>query len=142
MAPKVSQKRKAPVPDSNPSSSRSNKRVKFSKARHILAEPPDKALSKNGDLDVAAFVKAREFEIRALGKSMDKSKAVLKTRAFQQVPRELRRRTASHNVKKVPKRRRARAAKEVSRPFKAYNGHNAERPKMLTVGWHAQDEGG
>ena len=140
MAPKTSQKRKAPVPDSNPS--RSNKRVKFSKARHILAEPPDKALNKNGDLDVAAFVKAREFEIRALGKSMDKSKAVLKTRAFQQVPRELRRRTASHNVKKVPKRLRARAAKEVSRAIKAYIEHNAEKPKMLTVGWHAQDEGG
>ena len=114
MAPHIAQKRKAPTPGPNPSTSRSAKRVKFLDARKILSEPPDKALSKNGDLDVAAFVKAREFEIRAIGKSMEQSKSALSTRAFQQVPREMRRRTASHNVKKVPRRLRARAAKEVS----------------------------
>ena len=44
---------------------------------------------------------------------MSDSKKALNTRAFQQVPRDLRRRTASHNVKRVPKRLRARAAREV-----------------------------
>ena len=48
-----------------------------------------------------------------MGASMSDSKNVLSTRAFQQVPKDLRRRTASHNVKRVPKRLRARAAKEV-----------------------------
>ena len=90
------------------------KRAKASNARTILIQTSDKALSKHGDLDVSAFVKAREYEIKALEASMGNSKQALSTRAFQQVPRSLRRRTASHNVKKVPKRLRVRAAKEVS----------------------------
>lgn len=89
------------------------KRVKTQNVRTILAQSSDKALNSNGDLDVAAFVKAREYEINALESAMKSSKHGLTTRAFQQVPRDLRRRTASHNVKKVPKRLRARAAKEV-----------------------------
>lgn len=109
------QKRKQPPQAANPSlkTQRSAKRVKTSKARTILTQYSDKALNKNGDLDVSAFVKAREFEIRAMGASMGASKSSLSTRAFQQVPKDLRRRTASHNVRRVPKRQRARAAKEV-----------------------------
>ena len=45
---------------------------------------------------------------------MTSSKKSLTARAFQQVPRAMRRRTASHDVKRVPKRLRERAAKEVS----------------------------
>ena len=93
---------------------RTIKRVKVSKARTILSQSTDKALSQNGEVDVPAYVKAREFEIQALENNITGSKKALSTRAFQQVPRELRRRTASHNVKKVPKRLRKRAAKEVS----------------------------
>lgn len=100
------------------SSKRAAKRVKTSSARTILAQASDKALSKNGDLDVSAFVKAREFEIKAMAASMGASKNSLSTRAFQQLPKDLRRRTASHNVKKVPKRLRSRAAKEVRRTLK------------------------
>ena len=48
-----------------------------------------------------------------MGANMSDSKKALSSRAFQQVPKDLRRRTASHNVKRVPKRLRARAAKEV-----------------------------
>ena len=87
--------------------------MKISSARTILAQTSDKALNQNGDLDVSAFVKAREFEIKAMEVSMGASKRSLTTRAFQQLPKELRRRTASHNVKQVPKRLRPRAAKEV-----------------------------
>lgn len=83
-------------------------------ARTILTQASDKALNQNGELDVSAFVKAREFEIKAMEASMGESKNALSSRAFQQVPNELRRRTASHNVKKVPKRLRNRAAREVS----------------------------
>lgn len=119
MAPPGSLKRKE-RPQSSippPSSKRAAKRVKTSSARTILAQAPDKALSKSGDLDVSAFVKAREFEIKAMAASMGASKSSLSTRAFQQVPKDLRRRTASHNVKKVPKRLRVRAAKEVRRAY-------------------------
>lgn len=96
-------------------SHRNAKRVKTNSARAILAQSSEKALNENGVLDVASFVKAREYEIQALEASMGSSKTALTTRAFQQVPRALRRRTASHNVKKVPKRLRPRAAKEVRR---------------------------
>ena len=109
-------KRKIPgsTSQNQQSTHRDAKRVKTASARTILAQSSDKALNQNGDLDVSAFVKAREFEIKALESSMSNSKRALTTRAFQQVPRDLRRRTASHNVKKVPKRLRARATKEVS----------------------------
>ena len=114
MAPDSLQKRKQPFDSSAASNTqRAPKRVKTSSARTILSQTSDKALNKNGDLDVSAFVKTREFEIKAMETSMGKSKASLAARAFQQVPKDLRRRTASHNVKRVPKRLRARAAKEV-----------------------------
>lgn len=111
--PSAPQKRKVGSETALSNTHRSAKRAKTANARTILTQQSDKALNKNGDLDVSAFVKAREFEIKAMGASMGASKSSLATRAFQQVPRGLRRRTASHNVKRVPKRLRARAAKEV-----------------------------
>jgi ribonuclease P/MRP protein subunit POP1 len=107
-------KRKAPAPSSSGlSTSRGVKRVKLSDARQIRSEPPHKSLNEHNELDVASFVKAHENEIANLEASIGVSKKALSTRAFQSVPRELRRRTASHNVKKVPKRLRNRAAKEM-----------------------------
>ncbi|KAL8794830.1 MAG: hypothetical protein Q9195_002658 [Heterodermia aff. obscurata] len=108
-------KRKQPAESKNQSSDSKHaaKRVKTSRARSILTQASEKALNKNGDLDVSTFIKAREYEIKALESSMGSSKKSSSTRAFQQVPKDLRRRTASHNVKKVPKRLRARAAKEM-----------------------------
>ena len=41
------------------------------------------------------------------------SRAVLAQRAFQDVPRSLRRRSASHNVKRVPRRIREKATREM-----------------------------
>ena len=92
---------------------RERKRAKTQDARTIAVQTSDKAL-KDGQLDVDKFVKAREYEIRALEAGLSKSKKALTTRAFQSVPKDLRRRTASHNVKRVPKRLRNRAEKEVS----------------------------
>jgi ribonuclease P/MRP protein subunit POP1 len=57
--------------------------------------------------------KSREYEIRALEQGLARSKKALTKRAFQQVPKELRRRTASHNVKRIPKRLRERGKREV-----------------------------
>ncbi|KAI4115056.1 MAG: hypothetical protein LQ345_004272 [Seirophora villosa] len=112
-----SRKRKQPPNSSNFSHGPPNaKRARLNRmkdARTILTQASDKALNQNGELDVAAFVKAREFEIKAMEASMGESKNALSSRAFQQVPNDMRRRTASHNVKKVPKRLRSRAAKEM-----------------------------
>ncbi|KAG5929798.1 hypothetical protein E4U42_004522 [Claviceps africana] len=88
------------------------KMAKVYAARHIPAQPADAAL-KDGQLDLQAFLKAHEFEINALQQSMATSKAVSSSRAFQQVPRGLRRRTASHNPKRVPRRLRAKARREM-----------------------------
>ena len=108
-------KRKPSAPSTpHLSASASRKRVKTQDARTIAVQSSEAALSKTGELDVAAFVSAREFEIRALEAGITNSKGALATRAFQKVPRGLRRRTASHNVKRVPSRLRARAKREVS----------------------------
>lgn len=111
-------KRKDP-PQSSPSSQRAPDKGRGSKcvkiindARSILTQASDSAL-KNGDLDVQSFLKSREFEIKALQDGIKKSKGGRTTRAFQQVPRDMRRRTASHNVKRVPKRLQRRAAREM-----------------------------
>ncbi|KAH8908228.1 POPLD-domain-containing protein [Coniochaeta sp. PMI_546] len=100
-------------PSAQQNTTRSHKRAKLQDARTIRTQASDAAL-KDGELDLQAFLAAREFEIRALEASMRKSKTAATTRAFQKVPRGMRRRTASHNVKRVPKRLRARAAREMA----------------------------
>ncbi|KAK2760271.1 hypothetical protein FQN54_002339 [Arachnomyces sp. PD_36] len=107
--------KRKPTSQPNPHLSASNnrKRAKTQDARTLAVQSSEAALSKTGELDVAAFVAAREFEIRALESGVQKSKSALSTRAFQKVPRHLRRRTASHNVKRVPSRLRARARREM-----------------------------
>ncbi|KAL8773464.1 MAG: hypothetical protein Q9209_001568 [Squamulea sp. 1 TL-2023] len=113
-APIAGHKRKQPADFAKSSNSNRNpKRAKQIEARSILTQVSEKALNKNGDLDVSAFVKAREFEIKAMEQSMGASKRSLSSRAFQQVPNDLRRRTASHNVRKVPKKLRQRAVREM-----------------------------
>ncbi|KAL2417584.1 hypothetical protein ABEF95_012104 [Exophiala dermatitidis] len=89
------------------------KRQKNQHARNIPVQPAAATLSAQGELNVASFIKAREYEISALERSMQKARKVLTTRAFQQVPRHMRRRTASHNAKKVPRRLRRKAEREM-----------------------------
>lgn len=96
-----------------PSHARLPKRARFVDARKIDTQPQDAAL-KDGELDLQAFLNARAFEIEALESSMQKSNAVKAKRAFQLVPREMRRRTASHNAKRVPKRLRFQAKREMA----------------------------
>ncbi|KAF7592081.1 hypothetical protein BBP40_000686 [Aspergillus hancockii] len=113
MALNPSSKRKSAFPGVQNSSAAARKRAKTFDARTLAAQSAESALSASGELDVAAYLDAREFEIRSLESGMQRSKAALTSRAFQQVPRSLRRRTASHNVKRVPRRLRARAKREM-----------------------------
>ncbi|KAF2138446.1 uncharacterized protein K452DRAFT_290588 [Aplosporella prunicola CBS 121167] len=106
----MADKRKQPPP---PANGRQRKRAKTRDARTIATQASGVAF-KNGEVDVDKFVKARQYEIKALEDGMARSRKGLTTRAFQGVPKELRRRTASHNVKRVPKRLRARAAREMA----------------------------
>ena len=95
------------------SSNAARKRAKTLDARTLAVQSTDAALSATGELDVAAYAAARAFEIQALEEGLQRSKNALTTRAFQKVPRALRRRTASHNVKRVPRRLKTRAKREV-----------------------------
>ena len=101
--PPISSRKRKQAPSSSGQSFRSKKRVRLEDARIIATQTTDAAF-KDGEIDVEKFVRARDFEIRALT-----------ARGFQCVPKYLRSRTASHDVKRVPKRLRARAKKEVRR---------------------------
>ncbi|TGZ85263.1 POPLD-domain-containing protein [Ascodesmis nigricans] len=96
------------------SSNNAPKRIRtLQTARQIATSTPAAAL-KAGSLDVAAFVESRKFEIKALTDAMASSKSAGSKRAFQSVPRSMRRRTASHNPSRVPGRLRRRAIHEMN----------------------------
>lgn len=69
-------------------------------------------------LRVDQFINSRQFEIKQLQNAMHKSANSNATRVFQALPRKLRRRTASHNVKRIPKRMRNRALQEMMKSEK------------------------
>lgn len=85
----------------------------MNRAQQILAKSSDPAIV-TGRLNVQDFVEARKAEIARLESSLAVAAVQGKKRAFQTVPRRLRRRTASHNPERVPKRLRKRARAEAS----------------------------
>ncbi|RMD43105.1 hypothetical protein DV735_g1995, partial [Chaetothyriales sp. CBS 134920] len=100
----------------NPPPGHKRKAESEPRSRHVIKRHrPDIPVQHGpaGELNIAAFVKGRQFEIKALESSIQKARKTLMSRAFQQVPRHMRRRTASHNVKKVPRRLRKRAEREM-----------------------------
>lgn len=68
-----------------------------------------------GMLQVGNFINSRRYEIQSLQMAMKSSKSSSSTRVFQALPRKLRRRTASHNVRRIPKRMRNRALREMKK---------------------------
>ncbi|KAJ2384420.1 Ribonucleases P/MRP protein subunit pop1 [Coemansia sp. RSA 2611] len=79
------------------------------------AVPGHATLAKARALDVTGFVEARSFEINALQRSLESAKTSGNARAFQTLPRHLRRRAASHNVKRMPVRLREKAISEMKK---------------------------
>ncbi|KAF1963082.1 ribonuclease P complex subunit Pop1 [Byssothecium circinans] len=80
--------------------------------RRNIPSTPTSTAYPNGEINVKNFLKSHENEIKSLEGAMQAAKKGLNRRAFQQVPRELRRRTASHNPQRVPKRLRIQAKKD------------------------------
>ncbi|WVR06792.1 hypothetical protein IAU60_003828 [Kwoniella sp. DSM 27419] len=64
-------------------------------------------------IQVEKFAETRAMEINAFQTAIKLAAAQGSTRAFQSLPRHLRRRAASHNPRRVPKRLRIRAAMEI-----------------------------
>ncbi|GAP91327.1 putative POPLD domain-containing protein [Rosellinia necatrix] len=94
---------------SNP---RAAKRTKVYESRSIAVQSPHAAL-QDGELNVQSFVNSMAFEINALDESMRRSRTSGASRAFQRVPFTMRRRTAAHNYKRIPKRLHKRAKHEM-----------------------------
>lgn len=89
------------------------KRPRFpQRPQHHIQTHPTKSAYPDGEVNVKSFLKSHENEIKSLENAMRAAKKGLSRRAFQDVPRELRRRTASHNPQRVPKRLRVRARQE------------------------------
>lgn len=64
-------------------------------------------------LDVERFSESRAFEINAMHQAMDNAKDASTHRAWQELPRHLRRRAASHNPHRVPVRLQQKAQTEM-----------------------------
>ncbi|BGP52028.1 Ribonucleases P/MRP protein subunit pop1 [Rhodotorula kratochvilovae] len=75
-------------------------------------------------LEVEKFAQARVFEISAMQRAMKAAKEAGTQRAFQSLPRHLRRRAASHNIRRLPTRLRERARAEVPK--------DAAKPKRVS----------
>ncbi|CAE6414546.1 unnamed protein product [Rhizoctonia solani] len=110
MAPKASTSNLAP--------SALIRKQKADAARHIqVATLPQ--LPKNSidglpaSLDVERFAQARSFEIGAMQSAMKTATEAASHRVWQTLPRHLRRRAASHDVRRVPVRLREKAKLEI-----------------------------
>ncbi|KAH9847891.1 POP1-domain-containing protein [Lenzites betulinus] len=66
-----------------------------------------------GALDVERFAESRAFEINAMHEAMQSARSSSTQRAWQQLPRHLRRRAASHDIRRVPLRLRDKARAEM-----------------------------
>lgn len=87
-------------------------------------------LSESGSmLNVDQFTNSRQFEIKELQLAMHRSKVSGSTRVFQDLPRRLRRRTASHNIKRIPKRMRNRALREMMKNVQEKTVSTSAKPR-------------
>ncbi|KAF2748963.1 hypothetical protein M011DRAFT_420184 [Sporormia fimetaria CBS 119925] len=110
MPPQDNPKKRKPDAASTASTS---KRARFpGRPQHTIRTMPTLTAYPNGELNVSRFMRAHENEIKSLEKAMKAAKKGMSRRAFQEVPRELRRRTGSHNPQRVPKRLRIQAFEE------------------------------
>ncbi|KAF3911213.1 hypothetical protein ABW20_dc0102311 [Dactylellina cionopaga] len=109
---KVPNRKIVTVANIPPKSLHPGKRRKLLDAREISVQGSEAAF-RDGQFDIVSFVNSREYEIKSLLRSMNSSKNAQRKRAFQSLPRELRRRTAAHSASRVPKRVRAVARMEL-----------------------------
>ncbi|KAK6199183.1 nuclear RNase [Scheffersomyces amazonensis] len=89
------------------------KKARLYNSRNIRTHLSDSSFVDKEKLNVPDFLGSREFEIKSFELSQLNSKYASSNRVFQSLPRSLRRRAASHNVKRIPKRLRAKALREM-----------------------------
>ncbi|EGG07630.1 uncharacterized protein MELLADRAFT_116208 [Melampsora larici-populina 98AG31] len=108
--------------DSNQNHSHKSKKVKIQNARQIFTQSPYQLIRSSTIhaqsslpefLDVEKFINSRSFEISAMERSMKSSRESGSQRAFQSLPRHLRRRSASHFSRRLPTRLRMKSKFEM-----------------------------
>ena len=92
-----------------------------------------KATNLPGAIQVERFAEARAMEIMALQQAIKSAAAFGNARVFQSLPRHLRRRAASHNPRRVPKRLRSKAAAEID-PNSTIAKMHRKRAKLRAKG--------
>ena len=70
--------------------------AKRARHAHAMVVVPPRPISTH--LDIDELIAARKSDILALHRAMNQARAATNTRAWQLLPRHLRRRAASHNV--------------------------------------------
>ncbi|KAA1088170.1 hypothetical protein PGTUg99_022195 [Puccinia graminis f. sp. tritici] len=128
----------------NDQTHQARKKAKMKHARTIHTQnfnPQHSKLPKF--LDVEKFISSRAFEIGAMERSMKLSRDASGKRSFQTLPRHLRRRAASHFVRRVPTKLRPKArfemkndkpkvlSKAVKRKLSLKKHKNCDRTKTL-----------
>ena len=77
-------------------------------------------------INAAEFAEARALEINSMVEAIKEADSLSGKRLFQTLPKHMRRRAMSHNIKRIPSRLRQRASFEVKNEFimkiKAKNG--------------------
>ncbi|CAB4382576.1 unnamed protein product [Rhizophagus irregularis] len=82
-------------------------------------------------IDVVDFAEARAFEINAMNDALERANQAKNSRAAQTLPRHLRRRAASHNVKRLPVRLRKKAIDEMELDNTAPKKQNRRKRRRL-----------
>ncbi|KAL1662437.1 ribonucleases P/MRP protein subunit POP1-domain-containing protein [Schizophyllum commune] len=116
-------------PNTTEETATARKKAKTTAARTIRIQEPsaqagpssvtlDSMKKLPGAIQVEKFAEARAFEIDAMHNAMQNSSEHSAQRAWQALPRHLRRRAASHDPRRVPSRLRERAKAEIDGPIR------------------------
>ncbi|KAI1263790.1 ribonucleases P/MRP protein subunit POP1-domain-containing protein [Xylariaceae sp. FL1019] len=92
----------------------------------------------DGELNVQSFVNSMAFEINAMDESMRRTRNFHTSRAFQGVPFTMRRRTAAHNYKRIPKRLHRRAQREMAQDNTPTVTSRARKPRTTKARLRAE----
>ena len=102
LTPKKKRPWKKPIPELTPGSHKKQ-----------TAQTSVTSLAPRG-INVAEFAESRALEIHNMVEAITEADKSSRKRVFQQLPRHMRRRAMSHNVKRLPVRLREEAEVEVS----------------------------
>ena len=109
--------------------------AKRARHAHAMVVVPPRPISTH--LDIDELIAARKSDILALHRAMKQADAATNTRAWQLLPRHLRRRAASHNVLRLPRRLRNKARAELRASNTAAMTRSEMRRRMPERTLHA-----